>query len=149
MRNHPNCCGNCGRMLPTDRGPAPYVLQVNQAAKENCSFRTAIWTGCNLQMTLMSIPVGGDIGVEMHADTDQYIRVEEGQCLVMMGCCRERLDMRQCMGPNVAVFIPAGTWHNIVNISQCPLKLSSVYAPPQHPHGTVHMTRQDAMHHPD
>ncbi len=144
MRNTPNRCGKCGCLLPTDYGPAPHVMNVNEAAKQNGSFRAAAWTGCYLQMTLMCIPISGEVGVEVHPDTDQYIRVEAGQGLVMMGACRERLHTRQCMDENVAVFVPAGTWHNIVNTGDCPLKLSSVYAPPQHPHGTVHMTKRDA-----
>ncbi len=130
--------------VPRDRGPSPYTVNIREAAVHNCAFRAALWTGCHLQMTLMSIPENGSIGVEVHPDTDQYIRVEAGQCLVMMGCCCERLDIRQCMKENDAVFVPAGTWHNVVNAGNCPLKLSSVYAPPHHPHGTLHRTREDA-----
>lgn len=143
MRNHTYRFANTGS-LPPDRGPAPYVINIKEAAEKNCYFRAAIWTGCHLQTTLMSIGVGDDIGVELHADTDQYIRVEAGQGAIMMGRSRERLDMRHCLSENSAVFVPAGTWHNVVNTGTCPLKLSSVYAPPHHPRGTVHATKQDA-----
>ncbi len=127
-----------------DRGPAPCTVNIPLAARQNTAFRTALWTGCHLQTTLMCIPPCGEIGPEIHADTDQCIRVEEGQCNVLTGCSREGLEARQCLAVGDAVFVPAGIWHNIVNTGRYPLKLSSVYAPPHHPRGTVHLTRQDA-----
>ena len=97
-------------------------------------------------MTLMDIPVCSDIGPEMHPDTDQLIRVESGQATVHMGDCKENLDCIYCLHLGDAVFIPGGTWHNICNTGNCPLKLSSIYAPPQHPRGTVHCTKADAVY---
>ena len=94
-------------------------------------------------MTLMEIPVHGDIGVEMHPETDQVVRVEEGRALVCMGCTSDELGFRCCLFAGEAVFIPGGIWHNILNAGSCPLKLSSCYAPPQHPHGTIHRTKAD------
>lgn len=134
----------CGRCASNDHGPMPYAVNVQQAARQNTAFRSALWTGDYLQMTLMSIPVGGDIGVEVHPDTDQYIRVEEGQGAAKIGACRERLETRWNLVTGDAVFVPAGTWHNIVNTGRCPLKLSSIYAPPHHPRCTLQQTRQDA-----
>ena len=128
----------------TDHGPAPYVLNVNAAARQNSAYRVAVWTGCHLQMTLMSIPVNDEIGLEVHPETDQYLRVEEGQGMVAMGSSRDRLNERWCVTQNAGVFVPAGTWHNIVNTGSGPLKLSSVYAPPHHPHGTLQETKQAA-----
>ena len=127
-----------------DHGPFPYAANVNEAARQNCAFRSAFWTGRHLQMTLMRIPAGGDIGPEVHPDTDQYIRVEEGRGLALLGCCKERLDTRRSLGQNDALFVPAGTWHNIVNPGCTALHLSSVYAPPHHPRGTLHETKEDA-----
>lgn len=148
MRRNPyNTCGTCGNNTIVDAGPAPYAVNVAQVAKQNQAFRRTIWTGCHLQMTVMCIPVGGEIGAEIHMDTDQYIRVEEGIAIAKVGTGRdrmERLQMQQCLQTGEAVFIPAGTWHNIINMGREPLKLSSVYAPPQPPHGTVHLTKQDA-----
>ena len=95
-------------------------------------------------MTLMELPAGGSIGVEMHDDTDQYIRVESGRGIVRMGAAREELDEGCPIGVGDGIFVPAGTWHNISNAGNRPLKLSSVYAPPHHPKGTVHPTRADA-----
>ena len=92
----------------------------------------------------MSIPVHGDIGVEMHADVDQFIRVESGRAKVCLGACRNHLEECACVEEGDAILIPAGTWHNIINAGGCPLKLYSLYAPPQHPRGTVHPTKADA-----
>jgi mannose-6-phosphate isomerase-like protein (cupin superfamily) len=128
---------NCCEQRNMDYGPEPYAVNVQQLAEENQNFREAIWTGENLQMTLMSIPVCGEIGLENHRDTDQIIRIESGNAVVKMGGCENRLDIQQCMRSGDAVFIPAGTWHNVINTGRHPLKVSSVYAPPNHPRGTV------------
>lgn len=129
-----------------DCGSGPYIIPVEECAVKNMDFRRAVWTGCRMQMTLMCIPPCGEVGVEMHEDTDQLIRVEQGAAMMKLGrgrCCMER-QSRLCQGE--AVFVPMGTWHNIVNVGDCPLKLSSVYAPPHHPAGTVHHTREDAKY---
>ena len=137
--HHPTECG-----CETDRGPKPYAANIMHTARQNHNFRTAFWSGCHLQMTLMCIPVCGDIGVEMHSDTDQFIRVEEGQAIVRMGTCKDKLDFHYRLGVGDAVFVPSGTWHNVSNTGNCPLKLSSLYAPPKHPRGTIHHTKADA-----
>ena len=128
---------------PNDYGACPYAANIGRMARQNTNFRTALWTGCNLQMTLMSIPRCGEIGVEIHEDTDQFIRVEQGQAMVLLGNCEERLDMRQGLMQGDAVFIPAGTWHNVINIGNCYLKVSSIYAPPHHPWGTVQWDKDE------
>lgn len=127
-----------------DHGPNPYVANIEQEALQNRNFRTAVWTGCHLQMTVMCIPPCGEIGLEVHGDTDQLIRVEQGRAAVRIGKCADKPDFQQNMCEGDAVFIPAGTWHNVVNIGRQALKVSSVYAPPNHPRGTVHFTRADA-----
>lgn len=128
----------------TDYGLEPYVANVEQKALRNRNFRTAIWTGCHLQMTLMSIPPCGQIGLEIHEDTDQFIRVEQGMALVKMGRYENQLNFQENICKGDTVFVPAGTWHNIINVGERPLKLSSIYAPPNHPRGTVHRTKEDA-----
>ena len=137
--HHPTECG-----CETDHGPKPYAANIMHTARQNHNFRTAFWSGCHLQMTLMCIPVCGDIGVEMHSDTDQFIRVEEGQAIVRMGTCKDKLDFHYRLGVGDAVFVPSGTWHNVSNTGNCPLKLSSLYALPKHPRGTIHHTKADA-----
>ena len=82
----------------------------------------------------------------MHDDVDQFIRIESGYGKVYFG--NHEQDLREVgnINENYAILIPAGTWHNIVNIGKTPLKLYSLYAPPQHPYGTVHQTKEDAEH---
>jgi mannose-6-phosphate isomerase-like protein (cupin superfamily) len=127
-----------------DYGPNPFVININEATKQNNYFRIALWTGNYLQLTLMSINVGEDIGLEMHPNLDQFIRIEQGQGLVKMGDRKDMLDFRANVRDDFAIIIPAGKWHNLINTGNKPLKLYSIYAPPQHPYGTVHETREDA-----
>ena len=129
-----------------DCGPEPFVFNINHATNMNRNFRTTLWTGRDMQLTLMSIPARGDIGVEMHTDVDQFIRIERGRAKVYMGNCKNSLREVGCVNENYAIIIPAGTWHNIINIGNRPLKVYSLYAPPQHPFGTVHRTKVDAEH---
>lgn len=138
--------GGCRHPEVWDFGPEPLIFNIDHAAKMNPNFRTTLWTGRDMQLTLMSIPAGGDIGLEIHEDVDQFIRIESGRAMVMMGQCRNDLYKKQCVDDNYAILIPAGTWHNIVNAGNTPLKLYSIYAPPQHPFGTVHRTKADAEH---
>lgn len=127
-----------------DYGPEPFAVNIEEAARQNNTFRTALWTGKHLQLTLMSIDVGEDIGLEIHPDRDQFIRIEDGRGLVKMGDEKDKLDFQRRVDGNFAFVIPAGTWHNLINTGYRPLKLYSIYAPPQHPPGTVHKTKADA-----
>ncbi len=124
-----------------DYGPQPYVVNIDRATKQNSNFRTALWTGDHLQVTLMSIKVGDDIGLEIHPDTDQFIRIEDGQGTVRMGKSKDNLDFQANAREDFAAMIPAGTWHNIINSGNKPLKVYSIYAPPHHPHGVVQVTK--------
>ncbi len=129
----------------TDHGAHPTVLNIEEYTLGNEHFRTTLWTGNNLQVTLMSIPVGSEIGLELHSDIDQFLRIEEGLGEVRMGDTRENLDFVREVSDDCAVFVPAGKWHNIVNKGEKALKIYSIYAPAEHPHGTVHKTRQEAL----
>lgn len=124
----------------------PYVENVLQRAVRNTNYRTEIWTGCYAQMTLMCIPVCSDIGLEIHEDTDQLIRIEQGMGLVKMGGCKERPDFQRKVCKGDVIFVPAGTWHNVINIAREPLKVSAIYAPPHHPVGTVHRTKEEGFY---
>ncbi len=129
----------------TDYGPEPFVIDIEQATEQNDSFRITLWTGDYLQLTLMNIDVGEDIGLEQHPDLDQFIRIEQGQGLVRMGSREDRLDFERSVSDDDAIIIPAGSWHNLINTGNVPLKLYSIYAPPAHPRGTVHETKAEAL----
>jgi mannose-6-phosphate isomerase-like protein (cupin superfamily) len=132
-------------MKLTDYGQRPLVLNIDQAAKQNNTYRTALWTGKHFQVTLMSINVGDDIGLEVHPTTDQFIRIEQGKGLVQMGDNKDNLDFQKMAYDDYAIMIPAGKWHNVTNMGNVPLKVYVIYAPPEHPFGTVQETKADAM----
>ena len=136
-------------MDTTDHGPAPYVVDIERLTLENDNFRTTVWTNDHLQLTVMMIPVGGDIGLEVHPNTDQFIRIEQGHGKVEMGPDRENLNFVQEVQDGSASFVPAGTWHNVVNVGDTELKLYTLYGPKDHVAGTVHHTQQDAMNDPN
>ena len=127
-----------------DYGPNPFSINFQAATLQNENFRTALWTGTYFQLTLMSLNPGEDIGLERHPDVDQYLRIEQGQGLVMMGPNKENMPFKKMVSVNDIIIIPAGTWHNLINTGNVPLKLNSIYAPVQHPFGTVHKTKEDA-----
>lgn len=123
-----------------DNGPNPYVVNIEELTLQNENFRTAAWTGTNLQMTLMAIQPGEAIGLEVHEDHDQFLRIEQGTARVEMGPTETNLQTWDAED-DFAIFVPAGTWHNVINTGNEPLKLYSIYAPPEHAHGTVHETK--------
>lgn len=130
-----------------DHGPNPYVVNIEEATLKNTNFRTAVWTGKNLQMTLMEIPVGGEVGLEIHTVEDQFLRLEQGTARVEMGPSKDEVTFTENVADDWAILVPAGTWHNIINTGDQPLKIYSIYAPPHHAHGTVHRTAEDAAEH--
>ncbi|KRE96466.1 hypothetical protein ASG89_31380 [Paenibacillus sp. Soil766] len=134
-----------GSILLADYGTKPFAVNINEATKQNNTYRTALWTGTHLQVTLMSLNVGEDIGVEMHPDVDQFLRIEQGQGIVQMGTSKEIVHFERNVYDDSAIMIPAGTWHNLINTGNIPLKLYSIYAPPNHSFGTVHVTKGDAL----
>ncbi|MBV7293448.1 cupin domain-containing protein [Corynebacterium sp. CCM 8835] len=135
--------------LRTDHGPNPYVLDIEKATKDNDNFRDTLWTGKFLQMTVMSIPAGGEIGAEVHDDHDQFLRLEAGEGHVMIGDDADNLDIDQTVEDDWAIFVPAGKWHNVVNEGSEPLKVYSIYAAPDHVRGTIHATKEDADNDPN
>ena len=127
-----------------DVGPRPQSFDLETATRHNDNYRTTAWTGKYLQLTLMSIPVGEDIGLEAHPETDQFLRLDAGRGRVQMGPDQDRLDFEQEVEDGWAVFVPAGTWHNITNIGDEPMRLYAVYAPVHHASGRIHPTAADA-----
>lgn len=145
-------CGNQGQETAKginlkDEGGKPWVVNIEKLTINNTNFRTAKWTGKNFQMTVMAIPAGSDIGLEVHKKNDQFIRVESGKARVVMGKSKDSLTFKKTIGDDWAIFIPAGYWHNIINIGKKPLKVYVIYAPPEHKKGTVHKTKKDDDHH--
>lgn len=136
---NPLACGNL-----TDPGVVPFLVKLAQESRQNHNYRTVLWTGNQLQLAVMCIPFRGEIGLELHENTDQLIRVEEGQAIVRMGKSRDQLTVQCCLHAGDAALVPCGTWHNVINTGNSTLKLSSIYAPPQHPRGTIHRTKSDA-----
>ena len=127
-----------------DGGPHPYTVDIEQVTLSNDTFRTALWTGPHLQLTVMSIEPGGEVGLEVHADRDQFLRVEAGRGRVQMGPAKDQLTFDREVGDDWSILVPAGSWHNLTNVGDEPLKLYSLYAPREHPHGTVHPTKAEA-----
>lgn len=128
-----------------DFGNAPFVFNIEDYTVHNETYRTALWTGEFMQLTVMNILPGEDIGLEIHDDHDQFIRVEQGEGLVLMGDAADDLSFQEVVKDDYAIMIPAGKWHNVVNTSDEPLKLYSIYAPAEHPKGTVHQTQEEAL----
>lgn len=132
---------------PTDSGPNPFVVNIETATLENTNYRTTLWTGTNLQMTVMNIDPGNDIGLEVHEEGDQFLRVEAGVGRVQMGPAEDDLSFDEEVRDDWVILVPAGAWHNVTNIGDEPLKIYTLYAPPEHSHGTIHTTKADDHHH--
>ena len=128
----------------SDSGMKPWVVNLDSLTLENRAFRSTQWTGRSLQMTVMSLKPGEEIGLEKHDQGDQFIRVEQGVARVVMGVAKERLTFDRRVSEGWAILIPGGYWHNVINSGPKPLKVYVIYAPPEHPAGTVHNTRKDA-----
>ncbi len=127
-----------------DIGPKPQSFDLENATRANTNFRTTAWTGRHLQMTLMSIPVGGEIGWEVHPDGDQFIRLDGGHGRVKMGESKDRITFDKEVSDGWCILIPAGIGHNVINIGNEPMQLYVIYAPPEHEAGKIHKTAADA-----
>src|SRR3989344_6069241 len=115
-----------------------FAEDIKKLTRENTNFRKVLHTGEYSQIVAMSIPVGGDIGEEVHPDTDQILAFVDGEGeAILAGETRE-------VEEHDVVFVPAGTTHNFKNTGDEDLKLYTVYAPPEHPDGTIHKTKEDA-----
>jgi len=118
---------------------AGYHTDIEKKSLDNSYFREVLFTGPNSQLVVMALKPGEDIGMETHDDTDQFIRVEAGTGKAV-------LDGKEfTLQDGSAVVIPAGAEHNIINTSSTePLKLYTIYTPPEHPDGTIHKTKAEA-----
>jgi mannose-6-phosphate isomerase-like protein (cupin superfamily) len=115
-----------------------FVENIEQLTEENNDFRRVLYTGHNLQLVLMAIAPGGEIGEEVHDDIDQFFRIETGEGEVWIDdvCTKVKADD--------GIIVPQGAKHNVVNIGEGPLRLYTIYGPPEHREGTVHATSADA-----
>ncbi|MDD3487890.1 MAG: cupin domain-containing protein [Candidatus Pacebacteria bacterium] len=120
-----------------------YITNIEETTKENNNFRKVLYTGKNSQLVVMSIAPGDEIGEEIH-DLDQFIRIEQGEGRAILdGVEHEVKD-------DFAIVVPAGANHNIINTSgEEPLKLYTVYSPPEHKDKIIHETREDALNDKD
>ena len=117
---------------------AGYITDIERDTLENTDYRRVLFTGRNTQLVLMTLQPGEEIGLETHEEHDQFIRVESGSGSVVMD------GMRHALGDGVAVVIPAGVEHNVINTAANePLRLYTLYSPPEHPDGTVHHSKSD------
>ena len=115
-----------------------FIGHIEDRTESNENFRQVLYTGPNMQLVVMSLAPGEEIGQEVHEHTDQFFRVEEGKGEIV-------LDGRTIpIKSDIAMLVPAGTQHNIRNAGQKALKLYTLYAPPQHEDGTVHRTKAEA-----
>ena len=121
-----------------------WVGNIEEATIESTNFRTVLFTGANIQLTVMRLAPGEEIGVEMHDHLDQFLRVEQGSGRVTFGPSAERVDEEHEVSDDWAIVVPGGVWHNVINTGEDDLKLYSLYAPPEHPPETVHRTKADA-----
>ena len=127
-----------------DNGPQPNAFDIEQATVENRNYRTVAWSGKYLQVTLMSIPPGESIGLEAHPETDQFLRLDSGRGRCVMGPSKDQLDFEQRVSDGWSIQVPAGTWHDVINIGDEPMGVYAIYAPVHHGSGVVQATQADA-----
>jgi mannose-6-phosphate isomerase-like protein (cupin superfamily) len=118
-----------------------YVGPIEKLTAENTYFRQVLYTGPHSQLVVMCLRPGEDIGDEVHPNVDQFFRIEQGEANFILN---EKEEHRVHDGD--AVVVPAGTFHNVINVSMTgALKLYTIYSPPNHPEGTVHKTKAEAV----
>jgi mannose-6-phosphate isomerase-like protein (cupin superfamily) len=122
-----------------------WIGDIERETLDNTTFRTVLFTAEHTQLTVMSIEPGDDIGREAHHDRDQFIRIEQGSARVELSRTEDEVEETHEAGDDWAIIVPAGIWHNVVNAGDGTLKVYSLYSPPEHPDGTVHRTKADAL----
>jgi mannose-6-phosphate isomerase-like protein (cupin superfamily) len=115
-----------------------YVDNIEEATNSNGDFRRVLYTGKNLQLVLMTLQPGDEIGEEVHEDRDQFFRIEDGRGTVYIDGAPSQVE------DDFAVIVPAGARHNVVNTGDEPLKLYTLYGPPEHRDGVVHRNKAQA-----
>jgi mannose-6-phosphate isomerase-like protein (cupin superfamily) len=118
---------------------AGYVADIEDKTENNNNFREVLFTGQHSQLVVMCLQPGEDIGMEVHNNLDQFFRFEEGKGKVVIDGAENEVE------DGFAVVVPAGSEHNIINSGDKPLRLYTIYSPPNHPDGTIHKNREEAM----
>ena len=121
-----------------------WAEDIEDLTEKNKDFRRVLHVGKHSEVTLMSIPAGQEIGLEVHPDNDQFLCIEEGKARVVAGPAKDDLHEVVEVEDDWAFVVPAGTWHNVINIGRGALKLFTVYSPSNHKAGTVHKTKVEA-----
>lgn len=130
--------------MAVDKGMRVWTGNMEELTTANATFRTVLWAGEHSELTLMSIEPGDEIGLEVHPDIDQFLRIESGQAQIKGGPSKDNLNETYDVGEDWAFIVPAGTWHNVINTGDAPLRLYTVYSPRNHEPGTVHATKAEA-----
>lgn len=115
-----------------------FIGNIEERTAANRDFRRVIYTGSHVQLVLMTLPPGKDVGEEVHEDNDQFFRVEQGKGEVVIDGKKTKIES------GTAIVVPAGARHNITNSGAEPLTMYTLYGPPHHADGTVHHTKEDA-----
>lgn len=145
-------CSPYGKLLPDaekyskkiiDRGNDPIIFSPAKEARNYDNYRTALWTGENMQIVTMALDAGEEIPTELHEDTDQMIGVTDGKAEILIGRYPDRLTSLGSMRGGEWAIVPAGFYHKVKNSSPAPLRLITVYAPPHHPYGTVQKNSEE------
>jgi mannose-6-phosphate isomerase-like protein (cupin superfamily) len=117
-----------------------YSSNIMDETINNTNFRKVLYTGQHMQLVVMSLKPGEDIGMEVHPNVDQFFRIEKGDCKVIID------EEEHILTDDMVAIVPAGSMHNVINTSQTEaLKLYTIYSPANHPEGTIHATKEDAM----
>lgn len=116
-----------------------FVADIQALTEQNSDFRHVLYTGKHLQLVLMALQPGEEIGEETHEDRDQFFRVEKGEGEILIDGNRSKVKREDAM------IVPAGARHNVINTGDKPLHLYTIYAPPEHRDGIVRTTKADAI----
>lgn len=115
-----------------------YIDDIEEKTLDNSNFRKVLFTGKHMQLVVMALKPGEDIGEEIHEHIDQFFRIEQGEAKVIID------DQEDVLKEDMVAIVPAGAKHNIINTSNVDLKLYTIYAPPNHPDGTIHKDKAEA-----
>jgi mannose-6-phosphate isomerase-like protein (cupin superfamily) len=120
-----------------------YHTNIEDETLNNNYFRKVLYTGKYSQLVVMALKPGEEIGNEIHQNVDQFFRIEQGEAKVVLNNGETEFTVKE----DEVFIVPAGTWHNVINVSDKDLKLYTIYSPPNHPDGTIHQTKQEAEEH--